>query len=181
MIKLKKKICKGRGKFVGLGCGNERYIFSNGLCQICYQRANYKPLYKQKKKKPLLKYTPTIQDEKELKQTDTFLLAWNYWEGKYFIGFGSVRLEDLQAWNCIHILNKKNYPLFKYYYKNIILGSREQHEIIDQGTEKELFIRIKSSLHESIEMWEKFFEYRQQLLEEYREWVKTHKGIYKLG
>jgi len=181
MIKRKKKTCSGTGKFIGLGCGQDRYIFSHGLCQVCYQRANFKPVYKQKKTKPLLKFRPTIQDEQQLKQTDTFLLAWNYWEGKFFIGFDHIELKDLQAWNCIHVLDKKNYPLFKYYYKNIVLGSRQQHSLIDQGTHEKLEARILSTPTENRTLWDRFFDYRQELLTEYRQWSKDHHGIYKLG
>ena len=186
-MQTKKKICKGRGKFEGLGCGTEQYIYGHGLCRVCYQRANYKPISRKKYEeknthyKSILKFRPTIQDEIELKQTDTFLLAWNYWQGKYFIGFGHVRLEDLQAWNCIHVLDKKNYHYFKYYYKNIILGSREQHTLIDQGTWDQIELRILTNPKESREMWDAYFRLREELLIEYKAWVLSNHGIYKLG
>ncbi len=178
----KKKICKGRGKFIGYGCGESRFIFGYGLCQFCYQRANFKPLPvgANYKKRPSLKFRPTIQDEKELKQSDTFLLAWNYWQGKFFIGSGSVTLENLLAWNCMHVLDKKNYPYFKYYYRNIVLGSREQHRIIDQGTDDDLKLRL-SNTKESQAMWDSFFAYREKLLKEYQLWVAENHAIYKLG
>jgi len=181
----KKKICKGTGRFEGKGCGEEKYIFGHGLCQICYQRANYKPnqYYGKniKRKRSILKFKPTIQDEKELKQSDTFLLAWNYWQGKCFIGLDTIKLEDLQAWNCIHVLDKKNYPYFKYYYKNVVIGHRAQHDLIDQGTKMGIEIRLKWCKNETQSMWDSFFEYRKELLKEYRAWVKTNHGCYKLG
>lgn len=40
MIERKKKICRGKGKYVGFGCNTEQYIFSNGCCQTCSQKAD---------------------------------------------------------------------------------------------------------------------------------------------
>jgi len=80
----------------------------------------------------------------------------------------------------MHVLDKKNYPYFKYYYKNVVLGSKEQHELIDQGTKLGIELRLKWCKSETQGMWDNYFKYRQDLLIEYREWVRENKGIYKL-
>jgi hypothetical protein len=36
---VRKKRCKGVGKFLGRGCGEESYLFSHGLCKECASRA----------------------------------------------------------------------------------------------------------------------------------------------
>lgn len=38
-MELKKKICKGRGKYNGFGCGELKYIFSHGCCRECSNKA----------------------------------------------------------------------------------------------------------------------------------------------
>jgi len=182
----KLKTCSGTGKFKGLGCGKQTAIFGHGLCTYCYQRANYKPIqnYKTgspKRKKAILKFKPTFQDDVELKQSDTFLLAWSYWEGRCMIGGYKIELEDLQAWNCIHVLDKKNYPYFKYYYKNIVLGLKEQHDIIDQGTLDQIPERIKSHYLETQDQWDSYFRLRESLLFEYKAWVSANHATHKLG
>lgn len=181
----KKKPCKGTGKFIGQGCGNERYLFGHGLCQPCYQQATYKPMNRTssgefKKQKPIKKFKPTIQDEKELKQTDTFRLAYNYWEGKFFIGGNKIALDNLQSWNCMHVLDKNRFPLFKYYYKNVVLGSQDHHDLIDQGTKQGIKHRLLWCKYESQEMWDRYWEYREEMLTEYREWSKENHGVFRL-
>ena len=183
----KLKTCKGTGKFAGHGCGKEKFIFGYGLCQVCYQRANFKPApaygknAKVKKRTALLKFRPTIQDEVELKQSDTFLLAWNYWEGRCLIGGYKIELNNLQAWNCMHVLDKKNYHYFKYYYKNIVLGLKEQHDLIDKGTQEQIAERIKSHYLETQDQWDSYFRLRESLLFEYKAWISANHATHKLG
>lgn len=63
--------------------------------------------------------------------------------------------------NMIHVLAKgqNKYPKFKLYKKNIVIGTREEHDEYDYGSHEEL--RKKAQ-------WQKFFKLREELLEEYK-------------
>lgn len=87
-------------------------------------------------------------------------------------------LEELKAHNFIHVLSKKMYPYFKYYYKNIVIGNLIHHKLIDQGTALEIADRMKNYPNEK---WISYYALEARLKEEYREWVKTNKGEYKLN
>lgn len=180
MTPKKKKICYGKSKYHGQGCGQERYIFAYGLCQWCYNRVKASENRKKPvKRTPIPKYKPQQQDNHPLSERNTFLSAYKFCGGKCFIGGDLIQPSELKAWNCMHVLNKKNYPYFKYYYRNVVIGHKAQHDLIDQGTLRGIIRRIHNT-HETKDMWRAYFGYRQVLLEEYKRWVKENPKRYKL-
>jgi len=62
-IKRTRKICSGRGKYEGKGCGKPQYIFSNGLCRNCWNLEQWRESHKKQKKKP--RKTPTKKPERK--------------------------------------------------------------------------------------------------------------------
>jgi len=174
VIRRKKKICKGTGKYKGLGCGKEKYIFSHGLCQQCVPRT---PL---KKTATIKSFKPVIQDGVILSQKKAFEKAYDYYQGLCFINSVPLIKELTRHWNYMHVLDKKNYPFYKYYWRNIVLGTKSQHDLYDQGTWDQIVEqRIKRGIDSEIG-WKNLFKFREELLEEYKEWVRINKGIYKL-
>lgn len=176
MIKRKKKICKGTGKFIGLGCGKERYLFSHGLCQSCYKIATYKPL----KRTPLKKYKPIYQDKEKLSQIKTFYKAHEYYHGRCYINGYFIPKMLLMPYNCLHVLSKKQYPYFKFYWKNIIIGEEEHHDIYDKGTLRDIIKRRVWANKDTKGGWRRLFDFKKELIQEYEKWVRENKGVYKL-
>ncbi len=180
MIQQKLKICRGKGKYEGHGCGKERKIFGYGLCNYCYGRA--KALENRKKpikRAAIRKYRPQIQDGSKLSQKTTFLQAYKSCGGRCFIGGDIILLDELKAWNCIHVLDKKNYPYYKFFHRNIIIGHKAQHDLIDQGTLRGIIKRIRST-SETKDMWRGFFKLRQIFLEDYQGWVHDNPKRHRL-
>ena len=70
---------------------------------------------------------------------------------------------DAYAWYFAHILRKAKgfWPKFKLYDKNIILLTRKQHENYD------LYVNKPEILLEMDARWQKVFDLREELLEEY--------------
>jgi len=158
-LKQKNKICKG--------CGYPKKIFSHGLCYDCAKKG-YKPLRQKKEVHGM---------EVKLTERNAFLTSYLKCGGKNFFTDKKVDLVELKHWNFIHVLSKKQYPYFKYYYKNIVIGWLNHHKLIDQGKEIELQNWIKDHPEER---WNEFFELRKELSKEYKEWIKNHKNEYKL-
>lgn len=174
MIQRKKKICKGTGKYEGLGCGKEKYIFSHGLCADCVPK---RPIKKTAIKQS---YKPVIQDGVILSQKKAFERAYSHYNGLCYINSVPLIKELTRHWNYLHVLPKKQYPLFKFYWKNIVLGTKPQHDLYDQGTwDKIISERVRTGL-DPLLGWERLYQFRAELLEEYEEWIRTNKGRYKL-
>jgi hypothetical protein len=136
-----------------------------------------------KKPKPLRtkreKFTKVGGEKRSLSERTTFAKAWKHWGGKMFLNGDPINLAGCRPYNFLHVLDKKNYPMFKYYYKNVVLGTLGQHEVYDQGTEEKLSERIRGGL-ESISDWQRLLDYREELKLEYKNWIKYHKNEYKL-
>lgn len=85
----------------------------------------------------------------------------------------------------MHVLPKGVYPLFKYLYKNIVIGTREIHtfeELTNLSTFnglRKVVQRIHAHPNEK-QGWKNYLVLRKELLNEYDAWKKTHKGEYKL-
>ena len=72
--------------------------------------------------------------------------------------------------NCHHVLNKKDYPNFRLYDRNIILITREEHDLIHAGTKEKRENYAKKIFDEYglIVHWEKLEELKQILINEYK-------------
>ena len=132
------------------------------------------------KQKEIRKYKPAYQDSRKMSQKDAFLRAWYFYKGRCFIGGDPIPLEEIRTWNCLHILDKKNYPYFKYYWRNIIIGLKEQHDLIDQGTEDKVNERIRTTGETEYEWKEKLPTLREELLREYKQWIIDNPKRHKL-
>jgi len=179
MIKRKKKICRGRGKYSELGCGQERFIFSHGLCQQCIPKV---PLKRTPLKKTAIKqsYKPTVQDGAILSQKKAFEKAYEHYKGRCYINDVPIQKFDLRHWNCMHVLPKKNYQFFKYYWRNIVIGLKVHHDLYDQGTwDRVMKERILTKL-DPLSGWQMLYKLRLELIEEYMEWVKNNPGRYRV-
>lgn len=62
-----------------------------------------------------------------------------------------------------HVLDKKRFPLFRLYEKNICLLTYDEHTFYDNQTEEELEKRIAKG-----EYWEYIFNLRDELEAEYK-------------
>ena len=163
MIKHKKKIC--------IICGTSTYIFSHGKCKPCYLRTYTKKIKRVK---------PTIQDNTVLNETKVYFRAYQFGGGRNYINGIKVPYTALKPHNFAHVLSKKLFPYFKYYHKNIVVMSLAQHSIYDQGTVKQLIRERIWEGKDKKKAWKELFALRIQLKQEYKQWVKENKGVYKI-
>ena len=72
--------------------------------------------------------------------------------------------------NCHHVLNKKDYPNFRLYDRNIILITIYEHHLIHNGTEeqREIYVKDVMSVYGVVVHWEKLEELKQILINEYK-------------
>lgn len=129
------------------GCNFIGYLYSGRLCGYHYKKAMYQRMNDRKKKREsndkdklngryarLYESWLAIGDEKAL-----FLLIWKQFPHKSYLSG-----EDLEKyfgtdffWDCfIHVLPKRlnAFPQFRLNPDNIILGTPQEHQSIDQGT-----------------------------------------------
>ena len=81
------------------------------------------------------------------------------------------------ALNCFaHVLAKglNQYPYFKYYAKNIVLLTPGEHALLDQGTEE---ARISYALDVKSANWQRLYDLREDLKEEYKKVFPTRRGL----
>lgn len=171
MIPRKLKTCKGN-------CSDKpKPIFSHGYCMDCYRKLNYKPL----KRSPLKKKVKrVIQDGEDLTQKEAFLVAYVKGGKKWFLTNKPVSIEELTASNFAHILSKKQYKWFKYYWKNIRILHSEVHHILDQGTADQYQVMLDNFTPQERYNWDRFIRLRDELKQEYAEWIKTNPKEYKI-
>ena len=124
----KKKLCKGRGRAEGYGCGNTDYLFGWGLCFKCYRKWL-------RETKPKKSYFRKPTGEKEM-----FEEIWNERTHVSFLTdvsldkyMGSPFYFSLFA----HVLSKKHFPLKRLDKDNIVLLTPREHVLFDQGTNEE--------------------------------------------
>lgn len=163
MIKHKKKIC--------IICGTSTYIFSHGKCKPCYLRTYTKKIKR---------FKSTSQNNTVLSESKAYFRAYQFGGGKNYINGIKVPYTALKPHNFAHVLSKKLFPYFKYYYKAIVIVSLAQHQIYDQGTVKQLIEERIWSGKDKKEAWKELFALRRELKKEYHTWVREHKGEYKL-
>lgn len=145
-----------------------------------YLRSDTKPS-PVKRKSLKTKNKHVILDGTRLKETDAFKKAHKYCKGEFFLVPGKfIKLEDLRAWNCAHVLSKNKFKYFRYYWKNIVIMTLDQHEFYDKKTVEDIYEkRIKTGL-ESSSRWKELLRLRKELIEEYKEWVKNNPHQYRV-
>ena len=156
-----KKICKGKGKGLGSGCGKIEYIFAYGLCNVCYIRCkaeNSQPntLHQKDKKQPKSQLkTRNKGNEKIL-----FDLIWDE-RPKVSEVSGLPLIQDKTHlkfyWQFSHILSKGAYPKYRVLKENIKLVLPEEHELWEH----------KKHLLREIEEWKWVFDKAEELKERY--------------
>lgn len=72
--------------------------------------------------------------------------------------------------NCHHVLNKKDYPDFRLYDRNIILITIYEHHLIHNGTEeqREIYVKDVMSVYGVVVHWEKLELLKKELINEYK-------------
>lgn len=73
--------------------------------------------------------------------------------------------------NCHHVLNKKDYPDFRLYDRNIILITRDEHDLIHAGTKEKRENYVKKIFDEYglIVHWENLELLKNELVKEYND------------
>lgn len=73
-----------------------------------------------------------------------------------------VKINEFYSYSFLHVIPKaqNKYPNFKLYAKNIVFGTKEEHDLWDKG--------LKSELKKKPE-WDKMFKLEAELIDEYKE------------
>ena len=106
-------------------------------------------------------------DDFHMKESEVFFEIWNERDRVSFVtGKTLPDVSDARAWYFSHVLakGKAKYPMFKYYKKNIVLKTFEEHEKWEY--------RKKSLL--DIEDWIKVFNLENELKIEYEQHKQNH-------
>jgi len=151
--------------------GEKRYIVKKILPNKYCQEGNQERLDARKPKKPVnwakprqkpLKRTPLRYKRKATGEGILFESIWNSRPHKSFLT-GENLGEDAYAWFFAHVLRKAkgHYPGFKLYDKNIILLTKEQHDLWDGYFRKPEILLKKDPL------WQKVFDLERELKEQY--------------
>lgn len=130
-------------------------VFSHQKCKYHYR---YIP-----KKKKLVRLT------KRESQVELFRRVW-YTRGPYseLSGESLLKYQNSFWLNLfMHILSKKQFPKFKYLDENIMLGTPEEHYLIDFGT-KEQRNKYNEGRVSKVN-WDKFYEKQEELKEKYNQ------------
>lgn len=104
--------------------------------------------------------------------------AFKYWNGRNFLTGEKENWEELEYSNFHHILAKGRYRYFKYYPKCIVIIPFEAHFVITHGTVEDQLKHMESHPEED---WKKIDDLAFVLKAEYEDWLKYHKGEYKLN
>lgn len=135
-MQVRKKTCLGRGKYSGLGCGQDRVIFSNGLCQECASRASYEANKRGLASKPSSaakserKYAKsTVWRRKTTGEAEMFRKIWD--ERPHVSQISGKKLLDHghRFWysQFAHIVSKGARPEMRLDPDNIVLMTFEEH------------------------------------------------------
>lgn len=117
------------------------------------------------------------QDNETLTERNTFLKAFFYWQRKNFLNGNKYNLSSVKAHNFAHVLSKGNFKWFKYYFKNIVILTLDQHVLFDNYTEEKFQTRLQEHTEEK---WGELFDYMDELKKEYYDWIKENPKTYKL-
>jgi hypothetical protein len=138
------------------------------------------------KRRSAMNNQPVFNTPSQFTELALFRMIWASSDKKSFIT--GVWLRDYlntPLWaNCfMHVLPKgqNKYPHFKFYAKNIVLGSPLEHTLWDAGTED---ARINYSLEveessggKNTANWQKLKDLEVELLKEYRLYFPTTRGL----
>ena len=117
------------------------------------------------------------QDGKVLSEKKAFYEAFIYWNGENFLTGKKTLLEYLTNSNFAHVLPKGQFRYFKYYPKNIVVLTLDQHTLFDNFIGEKFKIREKEYPEEN---WDKLFNLVIELQQEYAVWIKENHHTYKL-
>jgi hypothetical protein len=112
-----------------------------------------------------------------LSQSYAFEKAYYMWGGNNFLTGKKIPKDQVCFANCAHVLSKKQYEWFRYYVRNIVLLSQEQHDLFDNLSVEALNKRMKEYPEEN---WQKLFNYEYMLISEYKEWIEANPKEYRL-
>jgi len=102
-----------------------------------------------------------------VKPTGEKILFESIWNTRKRVSFldGKPLGDCAYAWNFAHVLRKAkgHYPKFKLLDRNIILLTKGQHELYDENVRNPEFLIKKDA------RWQKIFELREELRNEYNE------------
>ena len=152
-------------------CGNVFQKLS-ALQFVCSRACETKYKNKGKAKKIL-----SIQNKKlagEPKEIDIFKEIWESLKPSERVSFVTKKplsdIENARAWYFSHVLpkGKAKYPMFKYYHRNIVLKEFKEHELWELHQED-----LKDN-----PLWDKVFQLKEELIEEYKEHLKLFKQGY---
>jgi len=122
---------------------------------------------------------PRPQIIKEVSESEwtAFRTLWTYMPRKSYLS--DLFLRDFYAGPYFlnvfaHVLNKKKYPYFRYYLKNIILLTPGEHSLLDQGT-----VEQRESYSQKVKTadWSKIGVLKELLLQEYNALFPKTRGI----
>lgn len=164
MIPRKLKTC--------LGCGKPKILYGHGYCVSCYPR-----FVPKKAIRTNVKASEHKRKDNRLSQTYAFEKAYYMWNGNNFLTGEKIPKDELSYSNCAHVLSKKQYEWFRFYTRNIVMLSPEQHNLYDNLTEDSLRKRIEQHPEEN---WQKLLNYAYELLSEYEDWENANYKEYKL-
>ena len=143
-------------------------MFCNEGNQARLKEKNGEKIVKPIKRTPLkrstkpLKRSPIKYRRKVTGELVLFQAIWNTRKHVSFLNDKPLG-EDAYVWYFAHVLRKAkgHYPKFKLYEKNIILLTKEQHDLYD------LNVRNPEYLTGLDARWQKVFDLRDELLLEY--------------
>ena len=158
MIPRKNKLCK-------CGCGRMGMIWAKGMLKDCYYKSDLS-------KKTTIKKAPIKRNYKPTGEGALFASIigtrrnYSFLSGLYITEIDGT----IDHNNCHHVLNKKDYPNFRLYDRNIILITIYEHHLIHNGTEeqREIYVKDVMSVYGVVVHWEKLEELKQILINEYK-------------
>ena len=139
--------------FGGLYCRNHQYMRTD------------------KKDKPIKK-TPIKRNYKPTGEGALFTSIIGTRRNYSFLsGLNIVEIDNtIDHNNCHHVLNKKDYPDFRLYDRNIILITREEHDLIHAGTKEKIenYVKKVMELYGKTVHWDKLEALKKELVNEYK-------------
>jgi hypothetical protein len=139
-------------------------VFSHGVCKYHYHWQS---------KNNNIKTKPRIKIVKNIRQIELFKQVWN--TRPHISELSGVSLEKWENtpyfyWMFAHVLDKKNYPLFKTNEENIMLVEPfDEHRLLDQGTfDQRTDYNDKSQFKAN---WDLFFQKKEYLKVKYQEFL----------
>ena len=153
-------ICHGKERLIVKRIGTDKYCLEGNNARLIAKRGP--KVYKPPKQRTPLKRSKYVYKRKATGERTLFEAIWATRAHVSFLD-GKPLGDDAYAWYFAHVLRKAkgHYPKFKLYDKNIILLTRSQHDLFDQNVRNPELLIAKDS------RWQKVFDLRDQLLEEY--------------